>query len=134
MDKILKIPKINEIKIEDFGIIKKADIKFKNGLNIITGPNASGKTTAINFLKEKYDMKKPPYGKKLMLHIDHMLGLNETILMDDALGSLNQESLIRILDKLSNSGKQVILTLNDYADISKVNANIIKTENFELKR
>ena len=134
MEDIIKIPKIDKIKIEDFGIIKRADIEFNGGLNVITGPSASGKTTAINFLKEKYDINKLPHGKKMMLHIDRVLGLNETILMDDALGILDEKSALKTLNKLSVSGKQVILTLKDNFDISKINANIIKTKDFELKR
>ena len=134
MEEILKIPKISEIKIEDYGIIKRANIEFKDGLNIIAGPNASGKTTVINFLKEKYNSSNLPNSEKMMLHIDGLLGLNQTILMDDVLSRLNRENLIETLNKLSNSGKRIILTLKDYTDISEVNANIIKTKNFELKQ
>lgn len=134
MEDILKIPKISKIKIEDYGIIKRADIDFKDGLNIITGPNASGKTTVINFLKDKYNLKDLPHGEKMMLHIDRVLGLNETLLMDDILGALDERSALETLNKLSTSGKQVILTLKDYTDISKIKANIINTKNFELKR
>ena len=130
----MNIPRIDKIKIEDFGIIKRANIEFKDGLNIITGPNASGKTTVVNFLREKYNPTNLPNVEKMMLHIDRVLGLNGTILMDDALSRLNQENLIKTLNTLSNSGKRVILTLNDHADISKIDANIIKTKDFELKR
>ena len=134
MEEIQKIPKVDKIKIEDFGIIKKADIEFKGGLNIISGPNASGKTTVINFLKDRYNLKDLPNGEKIMLHIDRILGLNETILMDDVLVTLDERGALETLNKLSTSGKQVILTLKDYVDISKVKANIINTKNFELKQ
>ena len=134
MEEIQKIPKVDKIKIEDFGIIKKADIEFKGGLNIISGPNASGKTTVINFLKDRYNLKDLPNGEKIMLHIDRILGLNETILMDGVLGTLDERGALETLNKLSTSGKQVILTLKDYVDISKVKANIINTKNFELKQ
>ena len=134
MEEIQKIPKVDKIKIEDFGIIKKADIEFKCGLNIISGPNASGKTTVINFLKDRYNLKDLPNGEKIMLHIDRILGLNETILMDGVLGTLDERGALETLNKLSTSGKQVILTLKDYVDISKVKANIINTKNFELKQ
>ena len=46
------VPRIKEIEIKDKGIIKKASIKFKEGLNIIIGPNRSGKTTVIEAIKE----------------------------------------------------------------------------------
>ena|SRR3989344_6059080 len=134
MEDIMKIPKISKIKIEDYGIIKSADIEFSNGLNIITGPNASGKTTVINFLKDKYNLKDLPHGEKMMIHIDRVLGLNETLLMDDVLGTLDERSALETLNKLSTSGKQVILALKDYTDISKIKANVINTKNFELKR
>ena len=134
MEDIMKIPKISKIKIEDYGIIKSADIEFSNGLNIITGPNASGKTTVINFLKDKYNLKDLPHGEKMMIRIDRVLGLNETLLMDDVLGTLDERSALETLNKLSTSGKQVILALKDYTDISKIKANVINTKNFELKR
>jgi len=133
MEEIIKIPKIDKIKIEDYGIIKRADIGFNDGLNIITGPNASGKTTAIQFLKEKYDINKLPHGEKMMLHIDSVLGSNETILMDDLLNTLDERSALKTLDILSTSGKQVILTMNENMDISQIKANVINTKDFELK-
>ena len=134
MEGIIKIPKIDKIKIEDYGIIKSADIGFNDGLNIITGPNASGKTTAIQFLKEKYDINKLPHSGKMMLHINSVLGSNETILMDDALNTLDERSALKTMDRLSTSGKQVILTMNKNMDISKIKANVINTKDFELKR
>ena len=133
MEEIIKIPKIDKIKIEDYGIIKNADIGFNDGLNIIPGPNASGKTTAIQFLKEKYDINKLPHGGKMMLHIDSVLGLNETILMDGALDTLDERSTLKTLDRLSTSGKQIILTMKENKDISRIKANVINTKDFELK-
>ena len=70
----------------------------------------------------------------MMLHIDSVLGSNETILMDDALNNLDERSALKTLDILSTSGKQVILTMNENMDISKIKANVINTKDFELKR
>ena len=69
-----------------------------------------------------------------MLHIDSVLGSNETILMDDALNNLDERSTLKTLDRLSTSGKQVILTMNENMDISQIKANVINTKDFELKR
>jgi hypothetical protein len=70
----------------------------------------------------------------MMLHIDSVLGSNETILMDDALNNLDERSTLKTLDRLSTSGKQVILTMNENMDISQIKANVINTKDFELKR
>ena len=70
----------------------------------------------------------------MMLHINSVLGSNETILMDDALNTLDERSALKTLDILSTSGKQVILTMNENMDISKIKANVINTKDFELKR
>ena len=69
----------------------------------------------------------------MMLHIDSVLGSNETILMDDLLNTLDERSALKTLDRLSTSGKQVILTMNENMDISQIKANVINTKDFELK-
>tara|TARA_Y100000310_G_scaffold328863_1_gene397689 strand:- start:767 stop:976 length:210 start_codon:yes stop_codon:yes gene_type:complete len=69
-----------------------------------------------------------------MLKIDKALGLNETILIDDYMSRLTKENQIKALNKLSSSGKQIILTLRDYVDVSKVKANVINTKNFKLNK
>lgn len=57
-EEILKIPRVGKIKIRNCGIIKDANIEFKNGLNIITGENASGKSTVVRFLINKFNPEK----------------------------------------------------------------------------
>ncbi|WP_232617842.1 ATP-binding protein [Thermosipho africanus] len=41
---------IKKVKINGFGKLKNKEIKFKPGLNVIFGPNSSGKTTLAYFL------------------------------------------------------------------------------------
>ena len=121
-DKIVEIPKISRIKIKDYGIIKNAVIDFKEGLNIITGKTASGKTTVIRYLTEQFNSKNLPYNEK-------------TVLIDDVLGRLNKEEQIKYLNKLSNK-RQVIITIHD-SELDRIKdsikANIIDTKNFELR-
>lgn len=56
--------------------------------------------------------------------------------MDDILGRLDRENLIKTLNRLSDSERQVILTLNKriLSGIKdKIGANIIDTKDFKLK-
>ena len=134
-EKIVKIPRVGKIKIRNCGVIKDANIEFKNGLNIITGENASGKSTVVRFLINKFNPEKLSYAKKVMLQIDSILD-GQTIIMDDILSCLDRENLIKTLNRLSNSERQVILTLNKriLSGIKdKIGANIIDTKNFKLK-
>jgi len=115
--KIKAIPTVNEIEITDIGVIKKAHIEFKKGLNIITGKNASGKSTVINYLKENSN------------------GVDVALLMDDVLVDLDENNLIGSLKLLSECNSQVILTLPEPLQgcISNIDANIINTASFEVK-
>ena len=135
MEDIIKIPKVQEkIKIRDYGIIESADIEFKDGLNIIIGKTATGKSTVIRFLAKKSSPESLSCSENIMLQIDDILGLNQTILIDNSLCRLTKENLIKTLDKISKSGKQVILVLNDLSEIKdKIKANIIDTKDFKLK-
>lgn len=130
------IPKVEKILIEDFGVIKKADINFSPGLNIIIGKNATGKTTFIRYLTETYSTENLSKGNKIMLDIDSVL--DGTIVIDGNLDRLNNEFLIKALKKLADSKRQVIVTLartDRLDDIKKeVKANIIDTRDFELKK
>ena len=132
----MKIPEIERVLIEDFGIIKKADINFSQGLNIITGDNSSGKTTVIKYLREVYSLNTLSLGQKIMFDINNEI--NKTcILMDDILFRLDDQNLIKILKNLENSKRQVIATLNNSRldEIkNKIKANIINSEDFELKK
>lgn len=133
-NKIIKIPHIERIIIEDYGVIKKADIKFSPGLNIITGMNASGKTTVVRYLAEVF-VNHLSVGEKEVFQIEDILN-ESTILIDDNLNGLSNELLIKVLKKLAASKRQVIVTLisSRFQEIkTKIKANIIDSKNFELK-
>lgn len=133
-NQIIKIPNVERILIEDYGIIKKADIKFSQGLNIITGTNASGKTTVIKYLSEEF-VKHLSVGEKEVFKIENILDDSTILIYNDGLNSLNNELLIKVLKKLIASKRQVIITLinSRFEEIKKsIKANIIETKNFEL--
>ena len=133
---LIKIPEIERVIIEDFGIIKKADIKFSPRLNLIVGNSATGKTTVIKYLVKISDPNLMAAGNRVMFEINDELNKN-CILIDDILGSLCKEKLIKILKNLETCNRQVIATLH-ISQLrfikNKVKAKIINTENFELKK
>ena len=136
---IYNIPKVDEIKIENYGIIEKAEIKFSPNLNIIAGKGATGKTTVLKYLIKYYskDSDIISLGEKIMLKIRGSIN-KSTILIDDLLYRLDSEKLIEILNGLASCNRQIIVTL-DISQLGRIkknlkgNINIIKTENFELK-
>jgi len=131
----LKIPEIEEILIENLGIIKKADIRFSQGLNLIAGKNASGKTTVINYLIKISDPNLMAAGNKVIFDINNEIDKN-CLLIDDMFGMLDKEKLVKILKNLETCNRQVIVTMqiSQLAHIkNKIKANIINTEDFELK-
>jgi recombinational DNA repair ATPase RecF len=139
------IPPIKEITIVDEGIIKRADIKFKDGLNIITGASATGKTTVLNSIKksqgelciswESFEHSLAA-GDKTVLLFNGLLELmslkykDKCILIDDLFERLDKDKKKIILKKLIKSKLQIIATSIDVKDI---NANIIDTKSFELR-
>ena len=42
---------INSITISAFGKLKNCNFEFKNGINLLCGPNEAGKTTLLEFIK-----------------------------------------------------------------------------------
>ncbi len=112
---IKTVNEIKSIKIRNKGIIKKADIKFSKGLNVIIGPNATGKTTVLNYILETSGKSK---------------NLESACLLIDNIGVFAESG--RMLDSLSKTGTQVIATLLDDKNIPE-NANIIRTKDFVLR-
>ena len=132
---IIKIPLIKDIDIKDHGIIKHAKIKFSPNLNIITGKSGSGKTAVIKFLLDRYSEADMSRGDLDELRIDNEIG-KSALLIDGLLGCFDYDRLGRVLKKLEGCGRQVIVTMHENGlenATKKIKANIIKTENFELK-
>lgn len=127
-----EIMNIEDIEILNRGVIKKAKIKFVSGLNVITGENASGKTTIIKYLLEIYAPDKISERQKIFFQIQKILN-STTLVFDDLLGRLNIEDSLEILKKLSMSKRQVILTINsrEWSKLkNKIKANVIDTGSF----
>ena len=58
--------KIENIKINSYGILKEKEISLKNNLNIIYGKNESGKSTLLNYMKNIfYGISKNKNGKEI---------------------------------------------------------------------
>ena len=134
-EEIIEIPRIDREVIENKGIIKKADIKFTKGLNLIIGDNATGKTTVIKYLLNHYDINSMASGNRIILEIQKALN-STALIIDDYLGRLDKEKLIKALKELVDSKRQIIATLHSsqFNEIKgKIKANIINTKDFKLK-
>ena len=58
--------KIENIKINSYGVLKNKEINLKNNINIIYGKNESGKSTLLNFIKNIfYGISKNKNGKEI---------------------------------------------------------------------
>lgn len=58
--------KIENIKINSYGILKEKEISLENNLNIIYGKNESGKSTLLNYIKNIfYGISKNKNGKEI---------------------------------------------------------------------
>jgi len=129
---VAKIPLVaGKVKIKDFGIIKEAEMNFGPKLNIIAGKNASGKTTALNYLIENSNLDKLSKSQQIGLQIKP-----GCLLIDHVLSELQPKNCLELLKELENSENQSIVTLpwEQLREIKdKVHANILYTHNFELK-
>lgn len=153
-EKIKIIPKIKSICIEKEGIIKNSDIEFKEGLNLIIRDCATGKTTIMkaiekglkskldNIFVDAIDDRKPQsmnefvnnssIGGRTMfglLGLVHAKIPNSCFLMDDCLDRMSNDDIKFILEKLSLSENQFVITLRN--PITIPNANIIETKNLQ---
>ena len=143
------IPKVRSIKISEKGIIKRADIEFKDGLNIILGRGATGKTTVIKAFEEAIDdspenikvellsgrkLEDMPSKERCMLPIEGVAFSNRCFLMDGEFGGLSSEQLNKALKLLAKTDNQVIATLRDrHFKLPQINVNVINTADFELR-
>ena len=153
-DGVKIIPKIKSASITNEGVIKKADIQFKNGLNIIVGRCGSGKTTVLKAIEKamhgatenvaveldnaEFSITKInnlSMGNKLMLLMFGIANasLDSCFLIDNLMGYADTEIRVRILKELSKSNNQIILTMVNLPAHLKIKANIIHTKDF-LKR
>lgn len=145
IDEIEVVPQIFSIDIENKGIIKKANISFNNGLNIIIGKNGSGKTTCIKEIENQskwvktLDELKNTFaaGEKIMFSYLGLAGtqisMNACFLIDnDDFGRLDKNKLEKTLKGLAESKNQIIITMNSVVEIPNIKANIIDTDSFDL--
>ena len=135
MKEIIKIPFIKNIQIRDFKIIKKANLEFKEGLNLIVGKNATGKTTVINFLVEQSGLNLMAMGDKTLFWIKQEIEKDSVTLVEGLFEILDGDKLTSAIELFSKSDRNFIVTINlsTYAKIKdKITANIINTEDFEL--
>ena len=130
LDRIKIIPKIKEVKISDYGIIKKADIRFKDGLNILVGGNRTGKTNVIDYI-QKHDAKSIldlSKGEQVCLLFEGLTISNKCLLIDGVFPlDLKKDE---ILASLSRSKCQSIITM---LEIPEIKADIIETKEFTLR-
>jgi recombinational DNA repair ATPase RecF len=148
------IPSIKVQSIENEGVIKKAELNFKKGLNIIIGENATGKTTALKAIVNNAGnlgvnvnsiLNSENHEEKIGVLFTGILGVlperypNSCLVIDDFLGRLSEEKRKVLLKSLINSKVQVITATIPSAINKKLlkyllsnKVNIIQTEKFIL--
>ena len=119
--------KIKTIELKDYKLFKgKRAFKFSDRLNLISGPNGSGKTILFNALRESIVNRVP--GAKISLEgevddfknnlelifIDEeQIRKNESSIADDqSTGSRNFEALMTILEKRTSTKKNLPLIID----------------------
>ena len=142
-EEIKIVPIIDTINIVDEGIIEKAELAFFRGLNIIKGPNGSGKTTVLKAIEKESklvwsfeDLKQHcAASEKIMLSLIGIIQtpVNKCFLMDDILSRVSSDKVKTIIKELEQAKNQIIMTVNSYTKINTT-ANIIDTtKNVKLK-
>ena len=121
-------PRRKRVVIRNKGIIKYADIRLKNGLNIITGNNATGKTTVLDVIagtrkQDKIDVLLFRFFKSMCVLIDNFVSSAHSLKMlaQPNLASLKIQLVVAVPSTL-----RIPLSV-----CTKV--NIIDTEKFVLK-
>jgi predicted ATP-binding protein involved in virulence len=119
--------KINEIELKDYKLFKgKRAFKFDDRLNLISGPNGSGKTILFNALRESIASEVP--GVKIIIEgeLDDFKNNLDLIFIDEeqirknepstadnqSTGSRNFEALIKILEKRASTKKNMPLAMD----------------------
>jgi recombinational DNA repair ATPase RecF len=138
------VPKLKGILIRNTGAILRADIKFKDGLNIITGKCGSGKTTVMKAIESRYNamnlystMSKGEKIAAQFLGIQNMrfdTKRRGCLLIDNELAVLDDHYLQEILQSLAKSKVQTIVTLPELRKVRNIKANVIDTGDFRIKK
>ena len=69
---------IEDIKINEYGVIKNKEIKLKKGINIIHGNNESGKTTLLSYINNSlYGISKNKENKNILDHQSAIQGAKQ---------------------------------------------------------
>jgi len=140
---ITVVPSIKELEIVDAGTIDYAFIYFKPGLNLILGRSATGKTTVLDCIKEKSSFhmdflewsEKNSVGENIRLLLLGVKGIpqGKCLLMGDIFCRLDKHTIQEIAQDCSRTMGQIIATVPDDFDIYDFEANLIDTEEFDLK-
>jgi len=120
---------IKSIQIKNVRLFKDLKLTFKEGINIIYGPNSSGKTTLIRIIAEMNELlEKTSNGKEKTIRIEFSpeskisieyynkkTDKHECVLLDEPVERLVEENKKQFLSWLKKeyAGSQIILTTID---------------------
>lgn len=116
-------PAIKALKIRNYGPIKKADLMFKKGINVIVGKNGSGKSAVINAITSALckhpQIYKKTNGSKKDAEIEIWLYSSNFKVMPEKQVDFYKELVIK--RRLPNGQKLEIAKWHDmsYEDIKK---------------
>lgn len=130
---------IRRLRIEGFGKLKQLEVQFEPGLNIVYGPNESGKTTMYNFVrsclcglsgpeKERY---RPWDGSKFGGEIRVLIEGEDLSLNSDAGPKLLERNFADSLIFLSDE-EDIVLKKAEDSLIARLKSNIMRVEEAQL--
>ncbi len=133
--------KIESIKIGAFGKFKDFELKFTDGLNLVIGPNESGKTTLYYFMKcslgstsrDVLSKYKPWSGGEILGEVCLENGQSKTIQVNSAGAStrLLEEDLIESLVTLSDEEDAFDAAVADQKIVARMKKKMRETKQAE---